>query len=203
MTPYLVMLVAHAGEQAGARAVGAAVGPRIVGVERLVLPLDLAAAVGEVQALALLGLPPLLLLGILEGARSVSAVLPDPGSGRRLTLGGTTSGARSAILGSRVLASSADPLTPIHVEELALELKPVTAGAQREHHRDGHSGADAEAQARLKHLVSSPSNLAASPLLQRLTATLRRDCDSKRKNSYKSPQTPATIAASAILNTYQ
>jgi hypothetical protein len=58
--------------------------------------LDLAAAVSLVQALALLGRSLLAQLRVVERPE----VLPEPGSGRRVTLGGTTSGALSAILGS-------------------------------------------------------------------------------------------------------
>ena len=57
------------------------------------------------QPLALLGGGQLLCSGSWSAATSSDVVLPVPGSGSRVTLGGTTSGALSSILGSRVRES--------------------------------------------------------------------------------------------------
>ena len=66
--------------------------------ERPLLPLHLAAAVGQMQALALLGLALLALLGIVGPGVRPTGAWPEPGSGNLLASGGITSGARSATL---------------------------------------------------------------------------------------------------------
>ena len=75
------------------------------------------------QALALLTLAGLALLGIV-GEGDVGGLEPEPGSGSLLALGGITSGARSASLGSRTRASWAAGLTPIQSKTLPLSSRP-------------------------------------------------------------------------------
>src|SRR5262249_38676237 len=107
-------------------------------------------------------------------ATSTSPGLPDPGSGSRVTLGGTTSGGRSAILGSRLLPSSADELMPIQSKILPSSAMPSLQALS--------SSMDVATAAKAVRrgsciLVPSPK----SPQRQMLTATLRRDCDSDPK----------------------
>ncbi len=74
------------------------------------------------QALALLGGSLLAQLGIVERRHVLGVVLPEPGSGRRVTLGGTTSGALSAIFGSAFSWDAA--LMPSQSKTLPLSSTP-------------------------------------------------------------------------------
>src|SRR5262245_25225353 len=90
--PSALILLAQAIERTRkeprARAVGAAVGPGVVGIERLFLPLDLAAAIGQMQAFTLLGSGLLLELGVVEGGNLGIRRLARAGFGQAGDTGG-------------------------------------------------------------------------------------------------------------------
>src|SRR5262245_37922024 len=71
-------------EQARTGAVWAAVGALLLGIERPFLPLDLAAAIRQVEALALLGGSQLAPLGIVEGGNLIGCRLAGARLGQPL-----------------------------------------------------------------------------------------------------------------------
>ena len=154
-------------------------------VQGPLLPLLVAAAVGQVQALALLGLAHLALLGIVRPAVCTgSGVASEPGPAAGLTSGGTTSGARSAILGSKRFAAWAAGLTPIQSKTLPLRSRPSAQPPSRQ--RRSHRGAGEPACKSCPRVTTSVAPFAFEPRglsperlsLPVVIGPLRHHCDS-------------------------
>src|SRR5581483_2902449 len=136
-------------EDRRARPIGAARGAHGFLVEGRLLPLHIAAAVGQMQPLPLLGLARLALLRIVRprplsrrGERH-GRRLAGAGLGQAAEVGWHDQGRAVGELRLGALGVERGRADAHHVEHLAVELETVGAGRQQQGRRHGHAGAQA------------------------------------------------------------